>query len=95
MAKECCLYSVFRSGASNGIYALFIKHSTLHNNGKEKGLVRDASNRFATWFLLVYRSLLMRGILISLVHNPKFAELDLVKNKDRVLCATKDVKNFK
>ena len=89
------MYNVFSSGASHGIYALLIKHSILHNNGKARGLVRGASNRFATWFLAMYRSLLMRGFLISLVHDPKFAELDLVKNEDRVLCAVKDVKNVK
>ena len=94
MAKECRLYNVFSSGASHGIYALFIKHSTLHNNGKAKGLVRGASNRFATWFIAMWNSLTQRGTLISLVHDPLYAKLDIVK-EERTLCATKDVKNYK
>ena len=86
---------MFGSSASHGIYALFIAHVMLHTNGKAIGLIRGASTRFATRFLSMYRSPIQQGALVLLVHDPKFAVLDIVQSKHQVMCATKDAKNSK
>ena len=36
---KCCLYNVYGSGASHGIYALFQANVALHNDGKYYGLL--------------------------------------------------------
>ena len=54
---ECRLYNVYGSGASHDIYALFMAHEALHNNGKEIGLLRGCSVRMASWFIAMDQSL--------------------------------------
>ena len=54
---ECRLYTVYDSGASHGIYALFMAYAALHNNGKEIGLLRGCSMRMALLFIAMDGSL--------------------------------------
>ena len=91
--RECRLYNVYGSGASHGIYALFQAHAALHNDGKYFGLLRGCSTRMASWFLAMQRSLRQRSALTSLVHDPKYAVLDIVKSEEKVRLATIDVKS--
>ena len=90
------MYNVMGSGPSNGIYALLIADYTYMtaNGGKDMGLLCGASSRFAAWFYALHRALCLKMmVLFTTIHNPKFAELDLVKKNTRVRCAIMYIKS--
>jgi hypothetical protein len=73
--KTCRLYNVMNSGASHGIYALFMHHSALANNGRKIGLLRGAGTRMASWFYAMVRALCLRQVLLATVHSVQFTNL--------------------
>ena len=87
------MYNVMGSGSSRGIYTLFVAAPMAVNGGKAVGLLRGASSRFATWFYALHHALRLKMVLLTTIHNPKFAELDLVKKNVRVRCAVMDIKH--
>jgi hypothetical protein len=68
----CRLYNVFSSGASHGIYAIFIGQSVIANNGKAIGLLRGASSRMATFFYGGWRTLHLEHVLKATIHQHEF-----------------------
>ena len=74
--KACRLYNTFGSGAIHGIYAQFMAQSAIHNKGRQIGLLRGATTRFATWFYAMMRLLRMKDVLLSTVHSAAFKDLE-------------------
>jgi len=74
--KACRLYNTFGSGAIHGIYAQFMAQSAIHNKGRQIGLLRGATTRFATWFYAMMRLLRMKDVLLSTVHSAAFKDVE-------------------
>ena len=88
--KLCCLYNVFGSGASHGIFAQFMLQSALAFKGKKIGLIRGAGTRMALWFYAGIRMLRLREVLLATIHQQKFRDLDLNATARR---AIQDIEN--
>ena len=93
--KACCLYNTFGSGAIHGIYAQFMAQSTIHNKGRQIGLLRGATTRFATWFYAMMQLLLMKDMLLSTVHSAAFKELEKTDVVRAAIFDITDLKFFK
>ena len=72
---------MFSSGAAYGIYAQFIRHSGVHNNGKRIGLLRGSGTRFATYFYPMIRLVHIQAPMLATIHQAIF--YDIILN-DRV-----------
>ena len=68
-------YRVFGSGSMHAPYAIFQKHSKLHNGGKNIGLMRAAGTRMAGNAIVMMRFIRLRNALVSTVTSPEFIKL--------------------
>ena len=81
---------MFGSGASHGIYAIFMTQSAMHNRGKKIGPLRGAGTRFATWFYAFIRLLRLKDAFLATMHQAEFCALSL---NDTAGAAMKDIKD--
>jgi len=81
---------VFGSGASHGIYAIFMTQSAMHNRGKKIGPLRGAGTHFATWFYAFICLLRLKDAFLATTHQAEFCELSL---NHTASAETKDIKD--
>jgi hypothetical protein len=86
------MYNVFGSGASHGIYAIFMCQSALANQGRKVGLLRGASTRMATFFYGIWREVRLKHVLQSTIVNNEFRELlKTLRNNSALAGAIRDI----
>ena len=88
--KHARLYNVIGSGASQAIYATFMKLSQEANGGKKVGLIRGSGGRMGSFFYVMFRDIRMELVLKQLVAHPEIKKMKLPK---RTLLAFPDIKD--
>jgi hypothetical protein len=68
-------YVLFGSGAMHTPYALFQKHSKIHNNGKNIGMFRSAGTRMGGEVIALMRMLRLKPAFLATIQSPEFTKL--------------------
>jgi hypothetical protein len=68
-------YVLFGSGAMHQPYALFQKHSKIHNNGKNIGMFRSAGTRMGGEVIALMRMLRLQQAFLATIQSPEFIKL--------------------
>ena len=89
--KVCRCYNVVCSGANQALYAIFLAYSN-KTFGRKLSLLRGSGNRMASFFYSMACFLRLKDVLISVVHSPEFAQLDL---NARAKAVARDIQNPK
>ena len=78
------------SGASQAIYATFMKLSQEANGGKKVGLIRGSGGRMGSFFYVMFRDIRIELVLKQLVAHPEIKKMKLSK---RTLLVFRDIKD--
>ena len=79
------------SGANQALYAIFLVYSN-KKFGRKLSLLRGSGNHMASFFYAMARLIRLKGVLISVVHSPEFAQPDL---NARAKAVAQDIQNPK
>ncbi len=83
---SCRMYSIFSSGASHAVYAIFMHHTAMANAGCKIGLLCGAGTRMASYFYAMHRQLCLRQALLASIHCAEFKDLKkLPKNANHCI----------
>ena len=81
------------SGANQALCAIFVAYSR-QAFGVKLTLLRRFRNLYCVLFYVMFRLLRLKDVLITTVHSPKFAKLELNARARALVCDGKIPKSF-